>query len=91
MSHFCTGCVTLKAINPPFKPQQARELATSSCTQDVTDTEVNPVCLQNKTPCADRFVLLNHLWQSMTYGRMHVSTVFFSPEAGSEIKDGKGR
>ncbi len=36
-------------------------LAPSSCTQGLTDTSANLVILQNKTPCADRYVLLNRL------------------------------
>ncbi len=73
--------MTLKTTNPQLKPHQVREsLATSA----------NPVNFQNKTPCADCFVLLNHPRQAMTYRCMDVSTVFFSPEPGSKNKDGEG-
>ncbi len=52
----------VKIINPPFELKQVREkLAASSCTQEVADTAANPINFQNETPCADHFVLLNHL------------------------------
>ncbi len=42
----------------------------SSCTQEATDRAANLVNFQNKTPCADHFVLLKSL-----YAR--VNSVFF--------------
>ncbi len=74
----------------PFKPQKARGRgATSSYPQEVTETAANLADFQNKTPCAYRFIFLNHPQQPTTCGRMHV-TVFSSPERASKNKDRKG-
>ncbi len=79
----------LKTINPLFKPLRATErLATSTCSQEVTDTAANLDDFQNKTPCADCFVLLNDLRQVIKYGCTCI--VFFSPAPGRKNKDWKG-
>ncbi len=57
--------------------------------QEVSDTAANQVNFQNKTPCADHFVLLNHIQRATLHGCMLVSRVFFTPEPRSKNKDGE--
>ncbi len=70
-------CDAQNNLYPLLKPQQEKErLAVSNCTQEVTDTATNPVNFQNKKPCADHFVLLNHLRQPMLYA--HINSVLLT-------------
>ncbi len=83
----------LKTIHPPNYPlrlQQARKRLASSCTQEITDTSVNPVNFQNKNTVGRSFCFTKS--PAVNYDVQTYACVnsVFSPEPGSKKEEGKG-